>query len=142
MVTQATPSPANWAPSHQGEEPVPAYSNIPPAIQTMTGRPAAPRSGVQMLSDRQSSPRMVGPSGIITAISGGICGWGGAGLKARASRTPLHGVTGWGGRSRLAPNGGAAYGTPLKTFTPADNAPRTAPDRVLTTGSLIIALIC
>ena len=32
-------------------------SNIPPGIQTITGSPADPRSGVQMLRFRQSSPR-------------------------------------------------------------------------------------
>src|SRR5215831_16544829 len=131
MVTQTTPSRAKWLPSYQAVAAVP-YSNIPPGIQTMTGC-LAPRSADQILRFRQPSPGIV-RSGSIAVICAGIGGFGGVGPKSRASRTPRHGAMSCGGRRRLGPTGGAAYGTPLKKFTPSALAPRTAPARVLTTG--------
>ena len=51
---------------------------------------------------------------------GATCG--GSGPSRVASRTPAHGTAGCGGRSRFAPIGGAAYGTPRKVCTPSANA--------------------
>ena len=98
-----------------------------------TPSPAAsadPRSGDQMLRFKQSSPGTGQLRRASRLIRGRIGGWGGFGPKARASRTPLQGSTGCGGRSRLAPNGGAAYGMPLKVCTPSATLPRTPPVRV------------
>ena len=93
--------------------PVPT-SNMPPGIQTMTGSPADAEVGrpdveVQAVLTRdgriRDHARHHGSSGR---------GCGGSAPKVRASRTPLHASTGCGGRSRLAPNGGAAIGDALE----------------------------
>ena len=61
---------------------------------------------------------------------------GGSGPSSVASRTPLHGSTGWGGRSRFAPNGGAAYGMPRYTYPSSMTRPRTSPASVWTTSAI------
>src|SRR6266704_5933274 len=106
MVTHTMPSWAKRLPSYQGIAAVP-YSKALPGIQTITGCLDDQRSEDQILRVKQSSP-MVASSGRITLTSGGYDGWGVFGPYLRASRTPLQVTTGCGGRSRLAPKGGAA----------------------------------
>ncbi len=56
----------------------------------------------------------------------------GLGGKRIASRTPSHGRTGRGGRSRSGPTGGSANGTPANSAPPADiGNPRSRPYEVL-----------
>src|SRR3954452_13378348 len=62
---------------------------------------------------------------------------GAMGPKRVASRTPLHGCTGCGGRKRRSPTGGAAYGMPRKSRIPTWTHPVTAPVVVST---VVIAL--
>src|SRR3979409_1258406 len=113
------PSRANAVPSYPALAPEPLV-NEPPWIHTKTGspaeegpaaerpgaeRPAADGSGVQTFRFRQSSP------GMVTSGSSGRTGaeyspFGTVGPYAVASRTPVHGDTGCGARSRPRPNGG------------------------------------
>ena len=71
----------------------------------MTGNPAAPGSGVHTFRTRQSSPVVVSQA---DRTLSGAATCGGSAPSRVASRTPPHGCTGCGGRSRFAPNGGAA----------------------------------
>ena len=120
---------------------------MPPWIHTITGRPAAPGSGVHTLRFRQSceadarstasnapatSPQSSPAPESGSPVEGGAT-CGGSGPSRVASRTPLQRSTGCGGRSRRSPNGGAAYGTPRNTWTPSATLPRTAPRAVWTT---------
>src|SRR5687768_1818987 len=137
METYTTPSPANDEPSKDGLEPLPPV-NAPPWIQTMTGRRASSAAGVQTFSRRQSSPvgsslTNMGASGPLVAI----CTCGQMLAADVQSSTPDHGSIGRGGRNRSSSTGAAANGTPRKTATPPSLVPRTAPDRVVTTTSVI-----
>src|SRR5262245_36557292 len=105
---------------------------MPPGIHTITGSPADPRSGDHTLRVKQSSPDATN-SGRSMATAGGYGGCGVFGPYVSAARTPLHESGRCGGRSRLAPNGGAAYEMPLNVITPPLTSPRTSPWRVLTT---------
>src|SRR3989442_5886504 len=78
MVTQTTPSRANAAPSYPPTDPDP-FMNEPPWIQTSTGSPPAPASGVHTLRFRQSSP-------VIT--SSGNIGWYCGGDTAHRTYSP------------------------------------------------------
>src|SRR3954447_21395318 len=59
--------------------------------------------------------------------------------KTLASRTPSHGTTGWGGRKRLDPVGGAAKGMPRNTaILPSGvRSPSSAPAVVETSGRVM-----
>ena len=89
--------------------------------------------GVQTFRCRQSS--LIGSvpvSGCHSGTNDAItCGE--RGPKAKASRTPVHGVTGSGGRNRRAPAVDAPYGTALNVCTPSTVRPRTRPAVVCTT---------
>src|SRR5450755_3036005 len=110
------PSRAKAVPSYAALAPEPLV-NEPPWIHTKTGspaaggsaaeRPAAAGSGVQTFRFRQSSPGMV-ISGSSGRTGAEYSPFGTVGPYAVASRTPVHGDTGCGARSRLRPNGGAA----------------------------------
>ncbi len=134
MVTTTTsPSRARTVPSKPGADPA-QLTQAPPCSQTMTGRlPVG--AAVQTLSERQSSPS--GSSAPYQAPSSspdaGSCG--AECPKALASRTPGQGVAGCGGRNRLPPAVLAAYGMPLKPWTPWAAAPRTLPPAVSTTAA-------
>ncbi|MCY1237813.1 hypothetical protein D9M72_505240 [compost metagenome] len=131
ITTQTTPSLAKFVPLYAAVEPI---SNAPPWIQTITGRPRLPWSGVQTLRFRQSSPaRAVSHS--VPALSGGAS-WKGESPYFMASRTPLQGWTGCGGRSRFTPAVDAANGMPRKQCTPSARLPRSWPCVVLTTVSM------
>src|SRR5438067_1487201 len=106
MVTHTTPSRAKRLPSYCGIALDP-LEKAPPWIQTITGSPVRPTSGVQILRFKQSSPGIAG-SGRIASKGGKYGGLGTVGPKLNASRTPFHRSTGWGGLKRLAPKGGAA----------------------------------
>src|SRR6516165_695428 len=106
MVTHTVPSRANAVPSYAPTEPDP-FMNEPPWIQTSTGSPTAPVSGVHTFRFRQSSPAIT-TSGNSGAYCGGWSPLGAVGPNAVASRSPAPGAAGWGGRIRFAPNGGAA----------------------------------
>src|SRR6059036_3256116 len=99
----------------------------PPWIHTITGRPAAPGSGVHTLRLRQSSPTTSGLKYLVRSGLGSSVGCGQPAPDVVASRTPDHGAGGCGGRNRLAPNGGAAYGMPLNAVTPFALSARTRP---------------
>src|SRR4029077_15684704 len=60
--------------------------------------------------------------------------FGTVGPNSVASRTPSQGSGGTGACSRCSPNGGAAYGIPLKEAMPCSARPRTRPCTVVTTG--------
>ena len=112
--------------------------NAPPGIHTRTGRGAAASTGAQTLRKRQSSSTPLASArnpgrGDSSATACGV-----PGPKASAGRTPVHGVTGSGGRQRSAPTGGAAYGTPRnrRSAVPsgaATAAPSNLPAAVSTT---------
>src|SRR6202008_4703240 len=106
MVTHTTPSRANAAPSYAPTDPDP-FMNEPPWIQTSTGSPPAPTSGVQTLRFRQSSPGIT-TSGNSGAYCGGEGPLGTVGPNGVASRPPAQAGTGRGGSIRFGPNGGAA----------------------------------
>src|SRR4026207_1818793 len=105
-----TPCLANASPAEPGPEPLPPVKP-PPWIQTITGNfdffVAA--AGAHTLRNRQSSD--------MAAVEPGQARCGQSAQSLVASRTSFHGVTGCGGRQRLAPTGGAAYGIPLKAAT-------------------------
>src|SRR5712692_7230328 len=106
MVTQTTPSRANAEPSYTGTAPEP-FVNAPPWIQTSTGRPAGPISGVQMFRLRQSSPGIEGSGS--SWSNGGWYGFlGTVGPNLVQSRVPVQDAGGSGGRMRRWSNGGAA----------------------------------
>ena len=104
-------------------------TNAPPWIQTSTGSPCAPGSGVHTLRLRYSSPATTG-FGSSASNGGGYPGMGAVGPWVTASRTPVHGATGSGARKRRSPTGAAAYGTPRKATTPPVRTPCTAPAAV------------
>src|SRR5215218_8451798 len=151
MTTQTTPSRAKCAPSYAAVE---LSSNMPPWTHTITGKPAAPGSGVQMFRFRQSSkvaarstaakaPAMSLQSSVAPELGPPVAGGatcGGSGPSRTASRTPLHGSTGCGARSRFAAKGGAAYGTPRNAHTPSTTLPCSTPLTVLTTASMHISV--
>src|SRR5581483_3246850 len=63
--------------------------------------------------------------------------WAQGAPKVTASRMPLQGFIGKGGRQRRLPTGGWAKGMPLKTAPPRGRAvPRIEPDIKVTTGSV------
>src|ERR1700759_2903558 len=124
MVTQTTPSRANAVPSYAPTDPEP-FMNEPPWIQTSTGIPPAPSSGVHTLRFRQSSPGIT-TSGNSGWYCGGESALGAVGPNEAASRAPVQAGTGCGGSIRFGPNGGAAYGMPRKAATPDSTRPRTA----------------
>lgn len=66
-----------------------------------------------------------------------VVGWMQALPNDFASRTPFHGTTAAGGFQRNMPTGGAAYGMPLNTRSPASAEPSTGPPWVATTGPLV-----
>ena len=105
MVTSTTSWLANERPSYHGVAPVPKRK-APPWIHTITGRLPSSQAGVQMLSVRQSSSMAWGGAPNMASIAPWF--WGAIGPKRVASRTPLHGCAGWGGRKRRSPTGGAA----------------------------------
>src|SRR4051812_14642901 len=107
MLTRTTPSRANASPRYHGLALQPAMKP-PPWIHTSTGKDA-PRSGVKMLTLRQSSPGITGSGIPPMNVTGGCSA---VGPYSRQSRTPSHGATGAGARKRRSPNGGAAAGTP------------------------------
>ena len=88
--------------------------------------------GVQTLRCRQSS--LIGSVPVSGCHSGtnvaSTCGE--RGPNAKASRTPVHGVTLSGGRKRRAPAVDAPYGTALNVCTPSTSSPRTRPAVVST----------
>ena len=105
MLTSTTSSRAKGRPSYQGVEPEPMMK-APPWIHTITGRFPSSHAGVHTLSVRQSSSI----TGCVAPISCSMpeTVWGATGLNSVASLTPSHGATGWGGRNRSSPTGGAA----------------------------------
>src|SRR5271166_3626720 len=106
MVTHTTPSRAKRSPAYWATAPEP-FTNAPPCIHTMTGRPARPGSGVQTFRFRQSSPAITG-SGRSSSYGFGYPGLGTVGPYAMTSRTPSHASGHTGGLIRFGPNGGAA----------------------------------
>ena len=66
-----------------------------------------------------------GLSDAIAKAVGGVCG--AIGPNSVASRTPDQGTTGWGGRHRRGPTGGAANGIPENAHTPSRSRPCTLP---------------
>ena len=91
-------------------------------VQAFLGRRGTLHRRERRLTSVQSSGAPVaGPP----VDGGATCG--GSGPSLVASRTPDHGTAGCGGRSRFAPNGGAAYGTPRKVYTPSAKLPRSSP---------------
>src|SRR5690349_19302535 len=115
--------------------------NEPPWIQTSTGRPAAPGSGVQTFRLRNSSPAMTS-SGNSFWYCGGYSPLGEVGPYSLTCRVPDQGRTGCGGRIRSTPDIAAAYGTPRKECTPPAVRPCTAPAAVTTTGPWLVSLMC
>jgi len=89
--------------------------------------------GVHTLSVRQSSdwPAAYG------SISGYGCPCGQLRPSRSALSTPLQGAAGCGGFQRSAPTGGAAYGTPVKSSTPAVSTPSSAPVSIVTRGGAV-----
>ena len=69
MLTRTTPSRANGPPRYQGEALQPP-KKPPPWIQTSTGSPAAPRSGVKTFRFSSLSPAMIGSGIIVIPRSG------------------------------------------------------------------------
>src|SRR5258708_26809961 len=139
MVTTTTaPLRLRLVPSYQGESPEPAM-NAPPWHQNITGRlrPSL-TAGVHTLSTRQFS--LIGGSSR-PANSFSIAGGSANALSSciarspnsKASRTPVHGPTSFGGANRPSSLGGAAYGMPLKTLTSFSSIPRIFPQLVSTT---------
>src|SRR4029079_10983472 len=63
--------------------------------------------------------------------------------KLLASRSPCHAGTGWSGRQRLSPTGGAAYGIPLKLEISLSVTPRTIPEAIRTVGvdDVVLSLV-
>jgi hypothetical protein len=93
----------------------------PPWIHSSTGAPLAP-PGAVTLRYRQSSLNG-GPGS-----ASGPSGWTERQPSSVASRVPLHGSGGSGGRQRSSPTGGLAYGMPFQAMIPsAISAPRTFP---------------
>jgi len=84
-----------------------------------------PRSGDHTFSRRQSSDRSSGSPPFSRSIIEAFCM--AVGPKAVASNSSVHAVTGWGGRNRFAPVGGAANGMEANRLTPASVDPRTEP---------------
>src|SRR3954449_6212949 len=113
MVASTTPSRAKRSPRYHGLALQPA-TNPPPWIHTSTGS-AEPRSGVNTLTLRQSSPAITGSGMPPANVTGGCSALG---PYAKQSLTPSQGSTGAGARKRFGPYGGAAYGTPRKLTTP------------------------
>ena len=124
-----TPCPANSFPEVAGPEPLPP-TKPPPCIHTMTGSlaPGLVPAGSHKLRYRQSSdePSVIDP-GVAPhpACAQSV-------PNSLASRTPSHAGTGWGGRQRYSPTGGAAYGIPFKAETSPSVTPRTTPDLIRT----------
>ena len=79
-----------------------------------------------MLRLRQSSPATAGPE-TIAAISAGMGGCGGFGAEGECVAHAAPRLDRLGRPEPLAPNGGAAYGTPLKLCTPPEKLPRSRP---------------
>ena len=77
-------------------------------------------AGVNTLSERQSSP-----NGMSSMRRNGVASFdcGARGPHCVASRTPVHGSTGCGGRNRRSPRGGAANGMPRNCATPSAAKP-------------------
>src|SRR4051794_21400206 len=124
MVTTTTsPLAARRLPAYHGVDPAPAVKP-PPWIQTITGRPPS-SDGVQMLSERQSSPVGICPAPSIVSSGDGFCG--AIAPKAVASSTPSHGSTGCGGWNRAA----VAKRMPRNCSTPPLSMPWTLPVAVL-----------
>src|SRR4051812_36265397 len=118
----------------------------------MTGRePPDVDDGLQTLPVRQPSPwvprmRPEGPanSSVISSATGPpptSSGWGQTFPTTVASRSPVHGSGGTGGRKRRSSPVGAPYGTPRNTSTPSASAPLTAPAAVFTAGWLMAASV-
>src|SRR5580704_9559833 len=123
----------------------------------MTGRLAESAAAVHTLSTRQFSESCGSGFGRENSVANCFCiAVGAAGASpvdlrtkgevpsgtcgqlspyCRASRTPLQGAAGRGGRKRAVPPVGAPYGTPRKRRTPFCSSPRTDPKLVLITGS-------
>src|SRR5262245_50795455 len=101
MLTITTPVPARVAPSWCGLLAAPCRY-LPPWIHTITGSPAAPRSGDQTLSVNQS----VEPSPVPSETDDtGDPACGTDGPKSSAPRTPSHGCAGVGAANRRKPTG-------------------------------------
>jgi hypothetical protein len=119
----------------KGDEPEPPMKP-PPWIQTIAGSFAlgGALAGRQTFRYRQSSDEGRGA---------GAPGGGGGPKRpcmqsdpnSAACRTPAHGATGWGGRHRSSPRGGAAKGIPLKDATSSVTTPCSSPLSTRTTGS-------
>ena len=124
------PSRANVKPSWAGADPVPVM-NPPPWIHTMTGSPDEVASGVHTSTVRQSSPCR---RGLKYALNGSPSNadWGTPVPNSEVSLTPSQAAAGTGGRSRLGPNGAAAYGMPRNRTAPRSSTPVTAPVSVRT----------
>ena len=135
-MTVTIPSRAKVAPSYTASAPQPNF-RLPPWIQTSTGIPAPPGSGVHTFRFRQSSPSGGLRSRSIRAFStsSGSCGW--QGPNRVASSTPSHGRRRSGGRNRSRPTGGSAYGIPRNTAMPSSVVPRTLPCVVSTIGLMV-----
>ena len=85
--------------------------NPPPWIQASTGRPAAPRSGVNTLRERHSgaSPPSIVGSGMRVKP---VAGWGAVGAGSTVGRSPSQASVTSGARRRSAPKGALANGMP------------------------------
>src|SRR3954465_4725062 len=90
-------------------------------------------AGVPTFRCRQSS--LIGSVPVSGCHSGtnDAIAWGDRGPNANVSRTPVHGATGVGGRTRRAPAVDAPYGTPLNAWTRSISSPRIRPAFVVTT---------
>src|SRR4051812_1085354 len=99
------PSAVNGAPWYSGMDPDP-NTNAPPWIHTMTGQgPAGADSpaGANTLSTRQSSPDETLSVTPVNITVRGSRDWAATAPNRVASRTPVHGAGGWGGRNRSGP---------------------------------------
>src|SRR5678815_1798106 len=103
----------------------------------MTGSLArcATTAGRQTFTNKQSSDEFAD-----IAEPGGKPACGHCAPKLLASRSPCHAGKGWGGRQRLSPTGGAAYGIPLKIEMSPSVTPRTIPEAVRTVGEAEVVL--
>src|SRR2546429_8938141 len=108
MVTQTTPSRANAAPSYAPTDPDP-FMNEPPWIQTSTGSPSAPASGVHTFRFRQSPPGITS-SGNSGTYCGGESPLGTGGPDQGAARPPAPARAGRGGGTPVGPRGAAPGG--------------------------------
>ena len=131
-----TPCLANSVPDVLGEALEPPV-NPPPYIQTITGScaPVVALAGRQTFKNRQSSDGTRAGGAPAAAAGGGPnrpCMQ--SAPNSAAWRTPVQRATGWGGRHRRSPTGGAAKGMPLKEATPSATTPRSSPPSTRTRG--------